>query len=217
MAEARERSFDDVPQHAQAAAVGVVAAGRERAFDALVFDVRDHLVGALSRSTSPGISRRSWPLNGWGTRRPWRCGTMRPPCPMTSTTGRRARARRRIRRSQRRKWPAKSGQTQTRAHSSPFPRPMMAGSCSPCPSMTEQKKVEPGGIEPPSRVSQHAASTRVSGGLISMPRACTSTLARPPANGVVSRADPRRRRISASLMSSFPPLSGVARRTHGLS
>jgi integrase len=47
-------------------------------------------------------------------------------------------------------------------------------------------RMEPGGIEPPSRDSQHVASTRVSDGLILIPRAAISSIPRDPAPGVVS-------------------------------
>jgi hypothetical protein len=49
-----------------------------------------------------------------------------------------------------------------------------------------RRRMEPGGIEPPSRDSQHVASTRVSDALILIPRAAISSIPRDPAPGVFS-------------------------------
>ena len=50
-----------------------------------------------------------------------------------------------------------------------------------CDAVRERRKMEPGGIEPPSRDSQQSASTRVSGDLISDPLAATGSIVRIPA------------------------------------
>ncbi len=71
------------------------------------------------------------------------------------------------------------------------------------------RKVEPGGIEPPSRCSRHAASTRVSADLVLVWSAGRSTLLPEAVPGKFSQCDPRGRRISASLLSSNPALAGV--------
>lgn len=55
----------------------------------------------------------------------------------------------------------------------------------------DREKMEPGGIEPPSRDSRSAASTRVSGGLISAIGAGAGALPFSQARGVVSPRRPR--------------------------
>lgn len=57
-------------------------------------------------------------------------------------------------------------------------------------------KMEPGGIEPPSRDSQHVASTRVSDVLISIRRTTISSIPPDPAPGVFSLRRPFAPRLS---------------------
>ncbi len=52
----------------------------------------------------------------------------------------------------------------------------------------EKEKMEPRGFEPRSRSSQHDASTRVSGGLISITRAAASSIPDDPASSIFSPA-----------------------------
>jgi hypothetical protein len=60
----------------------------------------------------------------------------------------------------------------------------------------ERIKMEPGGIEPPSRDSQHVASTRVSDDLISTAWTAISSIPRRPAPGVFSLRRPFAPRLS---------------------
>ncbi len=57
-------------------------------------------------------------------------------------------------------------------------------------------KMEPGGIEPPSRGSQQDASTRVSDDLLSDPGAAVSSISRSPARGVFSSVRPKASRTN---------------------
>src|SRR5690606_39699378 len=63
-----------------------------------------------------------------------------------------------------------------------------------------RKEVEPGGIEPPSRDSRQDASTRVSDGLISVPKTAIGSLLRNPASGNSSRT-PRSEEHTSELQS----------------
>ena len=75
-------------------------------------------------------------------------------------------------------------------------------------SADTEKRMEPWGVEPQSRCSQHAASTRVSDGLILTSATAIGSLRACPARGVMSRVMPRAS-ITRQPDVYATPLSGV--------